>query len=58
MSALKGVQNYRTRWIGWPGVYVEEGPDRDNLTAKLDKQGFIPVWLDEDIVSQGHVCFC
>ena len=50
VSALKGVQNYRTKWIGWPGVFVEEGPDRARLSVKLAELNFIPVWLDQDIV--------
>jgi len=58
VSALKGVQNYHTRWIGWPGVYVKEGPDRDKLTAKLDAKGFIPVWLDQDIVTDFYNGYC
>jgi hypothetical protein len=36
---------------GITGVYVEEGPDRDSLTAALSKEGYIPVYLDEKTVS-------
>ncbi len=32
------------------GVYVEEGSDRDALTAALSKEGYIPVYLDEKTV--------
>ena len=33
VSALSGVgNNYEMLWVGWPGVFVEEGPDRDALT--------------------------
>lgn len=51
VSALKGVQNYQTKWIGWPGVYLEKGPSRERLTAELAKLNFIPVWLDQETVS-------
>lgn len=36
---------------GCAGVYVEEGSDRDSLTAALSKEGYIPVYLDEKTVS-------
>ena len=32
------------------GVYVEEGPERDALTAALGQEGYIPVYLDEKLV--------
>lgn len=28
------------------GVYVEEGPDRDALTAALARENYLPVYLD------------
>ena len=57
VSALKGVQNYRTKWIGWPGVFVDKGPSRDRLSNKLAKLNFVPVWLDQEIVSH-HIPLC
>ena len=45
-----GVSNVSAKWIGWPGVYVEEGPDRDALTAALSKENYIPVYLDANTV--------
>ncbi len=29
---------------------MEKGPDRDALTAKLGREGYIPVYLDDNIV--------
>lgn len=31
-------------------MYVEEGSDRDALTAALSQEGYIPVYLDEKTV--------
>lgn len=45
-----GVSNVSAKWIGWPGVAVEEGPDRDALTAALAKENYIPVYLDANTV--------
>jgi hypothetical protein len=42
---------------GLTGVYVEEGPDRDSLTAALSKEGYIPVYLDEKTVSSRQQSF-
>lgn len=33
------------------GVYVEEGPDRDALTAALARENYLPVYLDPRTVS-------
>lgn len=32
------------------GVYVEEGPERDALTAALAKECYVPVYLDPKTV--------
>lgn len=58
VSALMGVSNFLTKWIGWPGVYVEEGPDRDALTAALAKEHYIPVYIDPKTVSLSLQNFC
>lgn len=58
MSALMGVHNFRATWIGWPGVYVEEGPDRDALTAALGREGYLPVYLEDNIVDLHYNGFC
>jgi hypothetical protein len=45
------------------GVYVEEGPERDALTAALAKECYVPVFLDPKTVCarcmpilQPHAC--
>ena len=50
MSALKGVSNYVTLWIGWPGIWVKAGRERDELTAMLKSEGYCPVWMDHTLV--------
>ena len=50
VSALMGVGNFQARWIGWPGVYVEDGADRSALTSALAAENYIPVYLDANIV--------
>ena len=51
VSARMGGGDSGAKWIVWPGVYVEEGPDRDALTAALAKENYVPVYLDANIVS-------
>eukprot|EP00192_Tetraselmis_astigmatica_P000069 CAMPEP_0117651800 /NCGR_PEP_ID=MMETSP0804-20121206/2286_1 /TAXON_ID=1074897 /ORGANISM="Tetraselmis astigmatica, Strain CCMP880" /LENGTH=1177 /DNA_ID=CAMNT_0005457803 /DNA_START=269 /DNA_END=3802 /DNA_ORIENTATION=- len=58
VSALLGVASFRTTWIGWPGIYVPEGPDRDQLAEALMAEGYIPVFLDESYVDMYYNGFC
>ena len=59
VSALLGVRKtYDMTWIGWPGVFVEEGPDRDALTATLRKQNFLPVYLTKTQVELYYNGYC
>ncbi|GLI68117.1 hypothetical protein VaNZ11_012454 [Volvox africanus] len=58
VSALKGVSNYATLWIGWPGIYVKPGRDRDDLTAILEAEGFLPVWMDTTLLDLYYNGFC
>ena len=56
-----GVGNFQARWIGWPGVYVEDGADRAALTSALAAENYIPVYLDANIVravSLGPIARC
>lgn len=44
---------------GDAGVYVDEGPDRDALTAALSREHYVPVYLDPKTArsrrrSRGH----
>jgi len=37
--------------LGGLGVFIEEGPDRDDLSAKLNEKNFIPVWMEPELVT-------
>jgi hypothetical protein len=42
-----------------PGIYVKPGKDRDTLAAMLLKEGYVPVWLEPqllDLYYNGEVC--
>ena len=41
-----------------PGVYVDEGPDRDKLTAALARENYIPVYMDHRTVDLHYNGFC
>lgn len=58
VSALMSVQNFDTVWVGWPGVYVAAGPDRDALTSALGAQRYVPVHLDAATVDLHYNGFC
>jgi trehalose 6-phosphate synthase/phosphatase len=53
-----GVSSYRTLWIGWPGIYVKPGRDRDALTALLAAEGYAPVWLEAPLLDLYYNGFC
>ncbi len=58
VSALMGVGNFKTRWIGWPGVYIEAGAERDELTAALQREDYCPVYLDQKTCDLHYNGFC
>ncbi|KIZ00019.1 alpha,alpha-trehalose-phosphate synthase (UDP-forming), partial [Monoraphidium neglectum] len=58
VSALMGVGNYTTLWVGWPGIYVRPGRDRDALAAMLQKEGYVPVWLEPQLLDLYYNGFC
>ncbi|KAK9822383.1 hypothetical protein WJX81_006174 [Elliptochloris bilobata] len=58
VSALMGVSNFKTCWVGWPGVYVDEGPDRDALAEALGREHYVPVYLDPKTVDLHYNGFC
>lgn len=58
VSALMGVSSFQTKWIGWPGVYIEAGPERDELTAALEREGYAPVYLDQKTCDLHYNGFC
>ncbi|MEW5311818.1 MAG: hypothetical protein WDW38_003503 [Sanguina aurantia] len=58
VSALKGVSSYKTVWIGWPGVWVKPGRERETLTQLLYQEGCVPVWIDATLVDLYYNGFC
>ena len=58
VSALMGVGNSNSIWIGWPGVDIEEGPERDALTEAMEDQGYAPVFMDENTCDLHYNGFC
>ena len=49
---------HETRWVGWPGQYIPEGPEKDALEVELFNQNCIPVWLGKQIVDLHYNGFC
>ncbi|KAJ7551871.1 hypothetical protein O6H91_06G033100 [Diphasiastrum complanatum] len=53
-----GVRQFETRWIGWPGVNVQDDKGQKSLSSALEEKGFIPVFLDEETVDQYYNGYC
>ncbi|XP_022715686.1 alpha,alpha-trehalose-phosphate synthase [UDP-forming] 1-like [Durio zibethinus] len=58
VSALLGVKEFDTRWIGWAGVNVPDEIGQKALTKALAEKRCIPVFLDEEIVHQYYNGYC
>ena len=58
VSALMGVGDINTRWIGWPGVYISAGSERDALTKAMEEEGYSPVYMDEKTCDLHYNGFC
>ncbi|XP_045821718.1 alpha,alpha-trehalose-phosphate synthase [UDP-forming] 1-like [Trifolium pratense] len=58
VSALLGVKEFDTRWIGWAGVNVPDEVGQKALTKALAEMRCIPVFLDEDIVNEYYNGYC
>ncbi|KAF3794514.1 Alphaalpha-trehalose-phosphate synthase UDP-forming 1 [Nymphaea thermarum] len=58
VSALLGVKQFETKWIGWAGVNVPDENGQQALTKALAEKRCIPVFLDEDIVHQYYNGYC
>ncbi|XWS19763.1 hypothetical protein CRYUN_Cryun31cG0045000 [Craigia yunnanensis] len=58
VSALLGVKEFETRWIGWAGVNVPDESGQKALTKALAEKRCIPVFLDEEIVHQYYNGYC
>ncbi|XP_071920456.1 alpha,alpha-trehalose-phosphate synthase [UDP-forming] 1 [Coffea arabica] len=58
VSALLGVNEFETRWIGWAGVNVPDEVGQRSLTEALAEKRCIPVFLDEEVVHQYYNGYC
>lgn len=58
VTALLGVNEFETRWIGWAGVNVPDEIGQRTLTQALAEKGCIPVFLDEETVHQYYNGYC
>ncbi|KAK8692535.1 hypothetical protein V6N13_075994 [Hibiscus sabdariffa] len=58
VSALLGVKEFETRWIGWAGVNVPDEIGQKTLIKALAEKRCIPVFLDEEIVHQYYNGYC
>ena len=59
VSALLGVgKSYGMLWVGWPGIFIDEGPDRDALTAMLLEKSCLPIWLTRSQVELYYNGYC
>ncbi len=41
----------QNQWIGWPGVSLEPGQQREHFTALLNQRRLIPIFLDEEEIN-------
>ncbi|XP_031494237.1 alpha,alpha-trehalose-phosphate synthase [UDP-forming] 1-like [Nymphaea colorata] len=58
VSALLGVKQFETKWIGWAGVNVPDESGQKALTKALAEKRCIPVFLDEETVHQYYNGYC
>ena len=45
-----------SRWIGWPGLEIRE-PEKEAITGKLAADGLLPVYLDQEEITQFYEGF-
>lgn len=58
VSALLGVRQFETRWIGWAGVNVSDEVGQIALKNALEEKRCVPVFLDEETVHQYYNGYC
>ncbi|KAE8697845.1 Alpha,alpha-trehalose-phosphate synthase 1 [Hibiscus syriacus] len=58
VSALLGVKEFETRWIGWAGLNVPDEIGQKSLTQALAEQRCIPVFLEEETAQQYYNGYC
>lgn len=45
-TGLNSLQTMHERhWVGWPGMYLEDGPEKEQIDKEMLKQNFHPVYL-------------
>ncbi len=57
-ATVKCSPEAKKQSFGDAGVYVDEGPDRDALTAALAKEYYVPVYLDPKVFDLHYNGFC
>ncbi|ESQ54516.1 hypothetical protein EUTSA_v10026761mg [Eutrema salsugineum] len=57
VSALLGLKEFETKWIGWPGVDVHDAIGKKALSVALAEKGCIPVFLEE-VCDQYYNGYC
>ncbi|KAL0659869.1 hypothetical protein Bca4012_080454 [Brassica carinata] len=57
VSALLGLKEFETKWIGWPGVDVHDAVGKKALSIALAEKGCIPVFLEE-VCDQYYNGYC
>lgn len=58
VSALLGVRQFETKWIGWAGVNVADEVGQIALKNALEEKRCVPVFLDEETVHQYYNGYC
>ena len=47
-----------TRWVGWPGDHIPEGPDQATIAALLAQHQCVPVWMTKELLDLYYNGFC
>ena len=47
-----------TKWVGWPGLWLEPGPERDTVEELLNEKGCYPIWLTDETVRLYYNGYC
>ena len=45
-------------WLGWPGLAVNKGEERDEITANLKGENMLPVFLTKSEIEEYYEGFC
>ena len=45
-------------WIGWPGLYLHEDSEKEEVAAALKKENMAPVYLTKDDIEKFYEGFC